>query len=403
MARAGSQILTAPSKLSAVAEIVDSGVRAFSGHKKYVKTGNVQGGAIVATDDVTFQSRPSRANMEVEEYDVLFARMKATEKVLIITRSERRYLFSSGFAVLRPRTQLITPRFLFYYLQSKFFQSEKDNLAQGATQKAINNSALRGLPVPLPPVNEQKRITEVLDRVQDTRRKRDVARSYTDEAMKSIFIETFGDPRKNPHRWKMDQLGNLCNELYRYPTFYGFPYVPLGTPVVRIGNITDDGSLDPDLSNYVFIDEATASRFPRTKLDFNDTLMAVRGDGSTGKIGRVSTKLLAGANISPNLIRIQSNPTKIHPLYLFHILSSAEGQALIQTRITRTAKKKITATEFKTIDIPVPPLDVQNAFARKIESLYRIKESQQEFATTTDELFDLLMYKAFRGELRIVS
>lgn len=233
--------------------------------------------------------------------------------------------------------------------------------------------------------------------------KRKEARQLASEVIESLFIKMFGDPLVNPHEWKAVVLSQLCKEIYRYPTLYGLRYKPHGVPVVRIGDIVEDGTLDEEMSNYVFIDHNTSKRFPRTVLDYNDILMAVRGDGSTGKIGRVSTAKLVGANISPNLIRIQLDQTRIHPLYLFHLFSSRQGQALIRSRITRTAKKKITAVELKALEIPVPPLELQQKFAHVIELMERIKKEQVASMTHVSRLFQSFMYSAFNGELTSVK
>jgi type I restriction enzyme S subunit len=385
-------------RLVDVASLVDSGIREFRGKKRYVKTGDVLNNEIMATQDVTYRSRPSRANMEVQEGDVICARMKATVKVLLITSKERDYLFSTGFAILRPKLDAVSPEYLMYYLRSNYFQAEKDKLAQGATQKAVNNSALQELRVPVPPLETQKRVIAVLDRSERINHEREHASELTDKTAQSLFVDMFGDPVTNPKGWNTDILEKVCDEIYRYPTFYGFQYKPKGVPVMRIGNIQDDGTVNENLSDYVFIDEQISSRFPRTILEYNDILMAVRGDGSTGKIGHVSTEKLVGANISPNLIRIHADSNRIHPLYLFHLLYSKRGQGLIRSRITRTAKKKITAVEFKAIAMPVPPMELQNKFAHMIESLARIKRMQIEFSAEANNLFLSLMQKAFGGE-----
>src|SRR2546422_10245937 len=97
-------------ELCAVATLVDSGVRHFHGTKRYVKTGDVVDNGIAFTEEVTYEDRPTRVNMEDEENDVLCARMQATEQVLLVTREEKDCLFSNGFAVLRLRVDLILPK-----------------------------------------------------------------------------------------------------------------------------------------------------------------------------------------------------------------------------------------------------------------------------------------------------
>jgi Restriction endonuclease S subunits len=126
--------------LGDIAELIKPGIKKFVQNKHYVKTGNIDDSKILSTDIITYEDRPNRADMEVQEGDVLFARMQSTNKVFLVTSKETGYIFSTGFAVVRPKLDKIEPKFLAFYFKSKYFQSEKDKVAHGATQKAINNS-----------------------------------------------------------------------------------------------------------------------------------------------------------------------------------------------------------------------------------------------------------------------
>ena len=97
--------------------------------------------------------------------------------------------------------------------------------------------------------------------------------------------------------------------------------------------------------------------------------MAVRGDGSAGKLGYVSEKKFEGANISPNLLRINVNDQKANPIFLYHLLSSDYGKSVIDSIINRTAKKTISAEDFKKIKLHLPPIEIQNKFEDLIHNL----------------------------------
>jgi type I restriction enzyme S subunit len=309
---------------------------------------------------------------------------------------------SSGIRIIEPNENEALKDYLYYFLQTEFVQQTMRRFSTGATIVHASK-AIPHIQVILPPLDLQRKIGDVLHLTEDMTQKRKQASQLANGLIESLFIKKFGDPLLNPYGWSTEPLHKLCKEIYRYPTFYGIRYKPDGVPVVRIGDILKDGTLDEQISNYVFIDGDTNKRFPRTLLEYNDILMAVRGDGSTGKIGRVSTTKLVGANISPNLIRIQPDHTRIHSLYLFHLFSSRQGQALIQSRITRTAKKKITAVELKALEIPVPQLETQQKFARAVEMMERIKRVQNTSATHISQLFQSLMHSAYKGRLATVK
>ncbi|MDQ6420516.1 restriction endonuclease subunit S [Paenibacillus sp. LHD-117] len=207
---------------------------------------------------------------------------------------------------------------------------------------------------------------------------------------------------ENPdNQWKKLKLDDVCSEIYRYPTFYGLEYKPSGIPVIRIGNILSSGVVDPELNNYVFIDEEVSMDYPRTIIELNDIVMAVRGDGSTAKkIALVNSENLVNANISPNVLRFKANTNIVTPFYLFFFLTSTTGQSELNSHVKRTAKKNITATDIKGISIPVPPLDKQMAFSNLAKTIEQEKEFMISQLTKLEENFQALLHQAFTGRLQ---
>jgi type I restriction enzyme S subunit len=304
----------------------------------------------------------------------------------------------STLARLRLIDHEFDPRYLGRFLQSQFAHFQAT--ATGATIPHVNRSALEDIRVPFFPLPEQQRIADILDKADAIRQKQRETIKLGNTLLESAFSSMFGDLEQNPHRYPVATLEEVCREIYRYPTFYGFQYVTRGVPVVRIGNILESGLVDQDLKSYVFIPLETSSRYPRTTLELNDILLAVRGDGSTGsRIGLVQSQDLIGANISPNLLRIQANPDAMSPLVLFHFLTSVGGQRLIDRFISRTAKKTITATNLKAMPIPVPPMAEQKAFSRLVKKSQKAHELFAVAFSESQDLFNSLVQHAFRGEL----
>ncbi len=292
--------------------------------------------------------------------------------------------------------QQVNPHYLRYFWE----HYQPSRLVQDLAYPSISLEAIAAVQLDLPLPREQKRIATILDKVDRLRRLRRYALEVSDSYLRSVFVEMFGDPATNARGWEVSELRDVCTEIYRYPTFYGFTYQPTGTPVARIGNITSTGFLNPDLSEYVRIDPEISNKYPRTILEMDDIVMAVRGDGSTvSRIGRVNSKNLVGANISPNLLRFKANADVVDPLYLFHLLISNRGQELLERHISRTAKKTITAEDIKAIRIPVPCPKSQETFARIVRKFERLRSQQSEATRQAEHLFQTLLHKAFRGEL----
>ncbi len=344
-------------------ELIQSGVENYQGRKDYVATGDVINNQIIDVTPYSNDDRPSRANMNVKTNDIIFARMKNTTKVLLITSKESKQIFSTGFAILRPDMKKINPRYVMHICKSKEFQKTKDKFAHGDTQKSINNYNIAKLQISIPSLDEQNYIVNILDCIERINTNRVLTFDLIQQFTKSYFTKIYQSDKKNGFK---ETIGNLCKKIKRYPTFYGLKYIDRGVPIIKIGNISKNGKLQNDLTNYDFVEKEISDDFPETILEYHDLLMAVRGDGSAGKLGYVSDKKFVGANISPNLLRISTNTKKTNPIFLYHLLSSDYGKSLINGIVNRTAKKTISAEDFKNIELYLPPIEIQNKFEQLI-------------------------------------
>ncbi len=116
-------------------------------------------------------------------------------------------------------------------------------------------------------------------------------------------------PSEMPEGWQAATMSRVCQEIYRYPGFYGsnIEVVDEGVPVLRGEHIKNDGTIDTN-SGFWSVSTATSESFPRTRLKKGDVVMAVRG--TVGKFAQVSATE-CGYQISPNLIRLSPDPKVI--------------------------------------------------------------------------------------------
>ena len=217
-----------------------------------------------------------------------------------------------------------------------------------------------------------------------------------DDLVKARFVEMFGNLETNEKCWIEKPLGELCEKVIRYPTFYGMDYLASGTRVIRIGNILEDGHMDIDNANYVFVYDNVNNDYPETVIELFDIVMAVRGDGSAAKrIGIIREKSLVGANISPNLIRIKAADSMMHPVYLFYYLTGEVGQKRLDAYVNKTAKKNIAAKDIVKVIVPTPPKDLQQDFADFVQQIDKSKFVVQQALDKAQLLFDSLMQQYF--------
>lgn len=135
------------------AEIIGSGINKFDGEKVYLATADVSDSNITNTNEkITFQKRPSRANMQPIEKSIWFAKMKDSRKILMFDDYSEfeieNFILSTGFAGIN--TTELSHYFIWCFILSKEFDELKNNMANGAVQIAVNNTNLRRIEILIP-------------------------------------------------------------------------------------------------------------------------------------------------------------------------------------------------------------------------------------------------------------
>lgn len=222
----------------------------FHGTKKYVSTGAVATTEIDESEvvEVTYEDRPSRANLSAEAGDILFAKMQGTRKTLLLDSETEENIYSTGFYAVRANPEVITTECLYYLIDSELFLAQKDKNCSGATQKAITNGGMAKIEISVPALSEQGILVNKLKHLTQLIADKKKQLNLFDEIIKSRFIEMFGDPVTNPLRWAMLPLEKCLTVLGGY-AFKSEEFKTSGVPVLRIGNI-NTGAFTP--TNMVY-------------------------------------------------------------------------------------------------------------------------------------------------------
>ena len=116
-------------------------VTKFDGEKRYLSTGGLIGNEL-NFEKITYKNRPSRADIEVYEGDILFARMKNTDKVLYVDKNLSGIIVSTGFSIHRA-AENIDIQYIVQILKHDYFNRQKNKFCTGAIQPAITNSGIK--------------------------------------------------------------------------------------------------------------------------------------------------------------------------------------------------------------------------------------------------------------------
>ena len=140
-------------------EILQSKINKFNGKKDYLSTKSVQDSKIKKIEcEITFEKRPSRANMQPIINSIWFAKMKNTIKVLCFNEKNKvnteKYILSTGFVGISPHSTI--PEYLKYYFVSDIFNIQKDKFSTGTTQVAINNDGIKQIEILYPESKQEQ-------------------------------------------------------------------------------------------------------------------------------------------------------------------------------------------------------------------------------------------------------
>ncbi|MCG7400582.1 restriction endonuclease subunit S [Caballeronia zhejiangensis] len=333
-----------------------------------------------------WEAAPSRARQLIEKGDVLVSTVRPNlNGVAKVGAEYHGATASTGFCVIRPKSQILDHSFLFHWVKSKPFVSEMVRQATGASYPAVSDRVVLASTIPLPDLAEQRRIAAILDKADALRVKRREVLQQLNLMAASIFIGTFGDPATNPLGFEAKTLGEIVR-------FEGGSQPPAAT-------FSDtDG---PDKIRLVQIRDFKSDRFktfiPRTlaKRHFETD------DVMIGRYGPPVFQILRGLSGSYNVALMKAVPKEgISKEFVFYLLQEKKLHNFVVANSERTAGQSgVNLDLLERYQAYRPPLGLQEAFTRKIATLNLLKRQAAMSLSHMERMFLSLQHRAFTGTL----
>ncbi len=306
--------------------------------------------------------------------------------------SDRSYCLGRGVAALRPDTEKLNPQYLGHYMNAK--KAELSALGTGSTFPAIRKNDLESFQIPLPPLPEQKRIADILDKADAIRRKRREAISMIHDLRRSSYLHLFGDPATNSRNWPIMNMSEIVKD-----TQYGTPEKSsteqAGFPVLRMNNITSDGDIDLTDIKWCNLEEREIEKFTIKKGDllFNRT-------NSPELVGKTAVwDVSEEYAFAGYLVRVRFDSEKATPEYVSGFLNSPFGKKMIFSKAKPSNNmSNFSASEFCRIEIPVPHIDLQRQFSEYVSRLREVRRRFDSAQQQTSDLFSALVQQSFMNE-----
>lgn len=365
-------------------QYVDEGFR-------IIRISNVQKGYIEDSAPVFYPLNSEDAKKyALTENDLLISLTGNVGRVGILSNELLPATLNQRVACIRIRNESqLTKSYLFNFLNSDYFERKCIDSAKGVAQKNMSTEWLKDYEIHLPPLEEQRRIAALLDKVSDLIAKRREQLDKLDELVKARFVEMFGDPVSNSKGWDKGTIRDVVSEV-KYGT--SKPAIDGGAyKYLRMGNITFDGRLDLSDLKYIDIPDSELEKYMVRKGDvlFNRT-------NSKELVGKTCVfDLNEPMVIAGYIIRVRVN-SKVLPIYLSAVLNSQYGkQTLADMCKAIVGQANINAQELQDIAILIPPIELQEKFSDYAETIKKSKLTIQQSLDKLEVLRKALMQQYF--------
>lgn len=326
--------------------------------------------------------------------DILYAMIGTIGNPVIV---KKEYDFSiKNVALFKFNSDRAFNKYIYHFLNTDIAKRQFEKNSRGGTQKFVSLGNIRNLKIPLPPLEEQKRIAAVLDKADTLRRKRERAITLTDDLLRSVFLDMFGDPVTNPKGWEMKKFAKFADLINgdrskNYPS--GKDIVKNGVLFLNTKNIINN---QLDLSETSYITEEKFHSLTQGALKRNDIVITLRG--SLGSSCVFDSAFETGfINAQMMIIRVKSE--QISEKYVHSVLTFPTFKKMLKEMGSGSAVPQLTASQIKELEIPIPSSDLWNHYKEVEQKIRQRTKSLVNQKNVIDSLFSSLTQRAFRGEL----
>jgi type I restriction enzyme S subunit len=379
--------------------------------------------------ELDFLETHRRTNLEPE--DILFTNTGTIGRMAIVPDDPKtsRTTFQKSVAILKPRREIVTPKFLYYLL--KFDNIRLSELAAGTTQKNLLLRDFRSFTVQIPSSQTQKTIASILSSLDDkielnrrmnetleamaraifkdwfvdfgpTRAKQEGRAAYLPESLWSLFPGAIDGSTGLPQGWEERTLGEVSTKITKGTTPRKADYLPVSNldelvNFLRVNALSDNGSIIWDKLEKI-PESVHLGSLKRSILEENDILYTIAG--TIGRVAIVDEAILP-ANTNQAIAIIRPNSEAIPYLFLYLLISDNSFQERLHSKIVHAVQANLSLSVLSGTYAVFPPKEtIFRLFASVEHLLLKVQHNNQESRTLAD-LRDRLLPKLMSGEIRV--
>ena len=362
----------------------------------FLRVQNIFSGQVNFKEDTLFidsNTHTALKRSQIQGGDVLVTIAGTIGRTGVVPHDAPEMNCNQAVAIVRP-TQEIERSYLRHWLESQEARSQMLGSTVTGTISNLSLSQLGELRVPLPPLEEQRRIAAILDQAETLRTQRRTALALLDSLTQSLFLDMFGDPVANPKGWPFTRLDQLVrqDDSINYGVVQPGDALDGGVPLVRVGDVVD-GNFDPAALKR--IDAAIEQGYKRSRLRGDEILVTCVG--SIGVVALVEPSM-KGFNIARAVSRIPASE-KVNRDFLASYLRTDYVQRYFTSELRTVSQPTLNIKQICETRVIQPPLDLQQTFATRIASIEALQATHRRALAALDALFASLQQRAFAGML----
>jgi type I restriction enzyme, S subunit len=363
----------------------DASSEPLSDYLPVLRAGNITDDGLVFEDLVYVPAERISSKQKVRHHDVVIA--ASSGSIDVVGKAAPALAdFDGGFGafckVLRPKSN-VHPVYFAHFFKTKDYRQRVSALAAGVNINNLRNEHLDDMEIPIPPLAEQGRIAEMLNRAEELRTKRRAALTYLDTLSQALFLDLFGNPATNTREWprkSLKAIGKVTTGGTPPSAKDGMFNGPI--PFVTPGDLERDEPVKRSLTESGAAESVT----------IRAGAALVCCIGTIGKMAKARER--SAFNQQINAVEWTG---EVEDSYGLAVLRFFKPTIIAWGASTTLPILKKSA--FEKIEVPVPPLPLQREFARRVEAVEKLKTAHRASLVEMDALFVSLQHRAFRGEL----
>jgi|RhiMetdeSRZDD1v2_1073273.scaffolds.fasta_scaffold325813_2 type I restriction enzyme, S subunit len=378
--------------------------------KPYLRNKNVQWGRIDVSDMLymDFDERETE-KFRLRAGDLLVCEGGEPGRAAIWSGILPECFYQKALHRLRPRDERIRSEFMSYWLRFSFDLQNLYGVAGASSTIAhLPEVQLKSLPIPVPPLPEQRKIADVLGLVQRAVEQQERLIALTTELKKSLLHKLFteglrGEPQKQteigrvPESWEQCTLEEAGEVIYGIQAAVAKNLKPVGTMILTNKNITLDGKIVLEKINYFAL---KTKRHHETVLKKGDLLFNWRS-GSKEHVGKTAYFDLAGEFVHSSFILRIRPSDEVTGRYLFYYLNFLRESGVFLKKQTFSVNAKFNKSAINELPTYLPGEEERRDIVAALDAVGKKLEVLQVKRGLLEDLFRTLLHQLMTAQIRV--